>query len=83
MVPVPRDAVVALADEGGRPVQGSDDADTVLVAVPADIEGLRRADPGIGKAWRHAVREVLGGLMAQGRRVTGFCGKSYYVLERR
>jgi predicted GNAT superfamily acetyltransferase len=82
VAPVPADAVVALADEGGRPVPGPDDAATVLVAVPSDIEGLRRADPGAGKAWRHAVREVLGGLMAQGREVTGFCGKSYYVLER-
>ncbi|MEV0612376.1 GNAT family N-acetyltransferase [Nonomuraea sp. NPDC050404] len=82
VTPVPADAVVALADEGGRPVPGSMDADVLLVAVPADIEGLRRADPGAGKAWRHAVRDVLGGLMAEGRRVTGFSGKSHYIVER-
>ncbi|MEV4175723.1 GNAT family N-acetyltransferase [Nonomuraea sp. NPDC049709] len=84
VAPVPDDAVVALADEGGRPVTvpGVADAGTVLVAVPADIEALRRADPGTGKAWRHAVRDVLGGLMAEGRRVTGFAGKSYYVVEK-
>ncbi|MGA4988348.1 GNAT family N-acetyltransferase [Nonomuraea bangladeshensis] len=76
------DAVVALADEGGRPVTGSADADTVLVAVPADIERLRGADPGAAKSWRHAVREVLGGLMAEGRAVTGFRGRTYYVVER-
>ncbi|MGR6920678.1 GNAT family N-acetyltransferase [[Actinomadura] parvosata] len=81
--PVPGDAVVALADEGGRPVTASvADARTVLVAVPEDVEGLRRADPGAGKAWRHAVREVLGGLMAEGHAVTGFSGKRYYVVER-
>ncbi|SEG97314.1 Predicted acetyltransferase, GNAT superfamily [Nonomuraea solani] len=80
--PVPEGAAVALADVGGRPVAGPVDADTVLVAVPADIEGLRRTDPGTAKAWRHAVRDVLGGLMARGRRVTGFCGKSYYRVER-
>ncbi|MEW1837749.1 GNAT family N-acetyltransferase [Nonomuraea angiospora] len=79
---VPPDAVVALADVGGRPVAGPVDAATVLVAVPADIAGLRDADPGTAKAWRHAVRDVLGGLMAEGRAVTGFCGKSYYVVER-
>jgi predicted GNAT superfamily acetyltransferase len=58
------------------------DADTLLVAVPADIEGLRGSDPGTAKAWRHAVRDVLGGLMAEGRRVTGFTGKSFYVVEK-
>ncbi|MFB4263570.1 GNAT family N-acetyltransferase [Nonomuraea sp. GTA35] len=82
--PGPGDAVVALADEGGRPVAapvgGADRR--VLVAVPEDIEGLRQADPGAGKAWRHAVREVLGGLMAEGHAVTGFSGKRYYVVEK-
>ncbi|MEU6783339.1 GNAT family N-acetyltransferase [Nonomuraea angiospora] len=79
---LPVGAVVALADVGGQPVRGPVDADTVLVAVPADIAGLRGADPGTAKAWRHAVRDVLGGLMAEGRAVTGFAGKSYYVVER-
>jgi predicted GNAT superfamily acetyltransferase len=82
--PGPGDAVVALADEGGRPVAapvgGADRR--VLVAVPEDIEGLRQSDPGAGKAWRHAVREVLGGLMAEGHAVTGFSGKRYYVVEK-
>ncbi|WP_431906613.1 GNAT family N-acetyltransferase [Nonomuraea jabiensis] len=78
----PPDAVVALADVGGRPVAGPVDAGTVLVAVPADITGLRGADPGTAKTWRHAVRDVLGGLMAEGRAVTGFSGKSYYVVEK-
>ncbi|MFC4116265.1 GNAT family N-acetyltransferase [Nonomuraea zeae] len=81
-VQVPPDAVVALADEGGRPAPGPADAGTVLVAVPADVEGLRGSDPGTAKAWRHAVRDVLGGLMAEGREVTGFAGKSFYVVER-
>ncbi|MEV0390844.1 GNAT family N-acetyltransferase [Nonomuraea sp. NPDC050643] len=82
VTPVPGGAVVALADEGGRPAPGAADAGTVLVAVPPDIEGLRRTDPGTAKAWRLAVRDVLGGLMARGHRVTGFCGKSYYIVEK-
>ncbi|PZG21140.1 GNAT family N-acetyltransferase [Nonomuraea aridisoli] len=81
-VPRPPDAAVALADEDGRPVTCRADAATVLVALPADIEALRRADPGMAKAWRHAVRDVLGGLMADGAAVTGFCEKSFYVVER-
>jgi predicted GNAT superfamily acetyltransferase len=80
--PVPRDAVVALADEGGRPVVGRADTAKVLVGLPADIEALRRTDPGTAKAWRHAVRDVLAGLMGEGCQVTGFCEKSFYVVER-
>ncbi|WP_156326097.1 GNAT family N-acetyltransferase [Nonomuraea sp. SBT364] len=79
---VPRDAVVALADEGGRPVPGRTDAATVLVAVPEDVERLRRADPGTAKAWRHAVRNTLGDMLAEGRKVTGFHDKSFYVVEK-
>jgi predicted GNAT superfamily acetyltransferase len=53
----------------------------VLVALPEDIETLRQQDPGLAKAWRHAVREVLGGMMAQGARVTGLAD-GCYVVER-
>lgn len=82
--PYPRDltgAEVVLADDGGRPVFRPSGAATVLVAVPADVEGLRRVDPGTAKSWRHAVRDVLGGMLAEGRKVTGFHDKSYYIVE--
>jgi predicted GNAT superfamily acetyltransferase len=73
-------ATVALKDLDG-PVIGSRDGQTLLVAVPADIEGLRRTDPGTAKAWRAALREVLGGLLADGARVTGFDRAGWYVLS--
>ena len=41
-----------------------------------------RADPGAAKAWRHAVRDVLGGLMEEGATVTGFHRKTCYIVER-
>ncbi|MFI6478233.1 GNAT family N-acetyltransferase [Nonomuraea sp. NPDC050663] len=75
-------AAVVLADDGGRPVTLGSDAPTVLVAVPEDIESLRRSEPGTAKAWRLAVREVLGGLIAEGGRVTGFHAKQFYVVSR-
>src|SRR5690606_33094168 len=78
----PPDAVVALADRDGRPAPGHADGATVLIAVPEDIERLRRTDPGAAKAWRHAVRETLGAMLAEGRKVTGFHDKSYYVVEK-
>ena len=80
---VPPDAVAALTDRDHRPVPGRTDARTLLVAVPEDIEALRRTDPGAAKAWRHAVRDVLGGLLGEGARVTGFVREGGYVVERR
>jgi len=78
---VPADAVAGVASHQGRPMVGPTDARVVLVALPEDIETLRQQDPGLAKAWRHAVREVLGGMMAQGARVTGLAD-GCYVVER-
>ncbi|MFD8534482.1 GNAT family N-acetyltransferase [Streptosporangium canum] len=79
---LPPGAVAALTERDGRPVAGRTDARTVLIALPADIETLRRTDPGAARAWRHAVRDVLGGLMEEGARVTGFTGEGHYIVER-
>jgi predicted GNAT superfamily acetyltransferase len=57
-------------------------ARTVLVAVPPDIEGLRVTDPALASAWRAALREVLGGLLADGARVRGFDRAGWYVVDR-
>lgn len=54
------------------PVMAEPAGDRVSVAVPPDAEGLRRADPAAAYAWRLAVRESLGGLMAGGARVVDF-----------
>jgi predicted GNAT superfamily acetyltransferase len=78
-----RGAAVALAaGPGGDPVTGPADAPVVLVAVPPDIEALRRADPGRGRAWRVALREVLGGLLAGGASVVGFDRAGWYVVAK-
>ena len=80
-----RGAVVAL-DRGsnGAPVAGSAataGAAISLVAVPRDIEALRITDPGPAAEWRAAVREVLGGLLGTGARVTDFARDGWYVVE--
>lgn len=54
----------------------------VLVAVPEDVEHQRRTADRRAAAWRDAVREVLGTLMADGGRVTGFAAAGWYVVER-
>lgn len=81
-VPVPADAVTVLSVRDGLPAVSHSDAPTLLVEVPADIEALRNSDPGAAKAWRLAMREVLGGLLADGARVTGFHNRSCYVVTR-
>ena len=65
----------------GEPVAAEPAGHRVSVAVPADTEGLRTADPAQAYAWRLAVREALGGLMAGGARVVDFdrSGPGYLV----
>ncbi|GLY47253.1 GNAT family N-acetyltransferase [Lentzea sp. NBRC 102530] len=73
---------VALGIEDDRPVRETPSGTTVLVAVPPDVETLRTTNPAAAHEWRHAVREVLGGLLAEGARVTGFNRSGWYVVER-
>jgi predicted GNAT superfamily acetyltransferase len=76
-------AAVALGvGADGKPEPGTADAETLLVAVPADIEALRRRDPDAAKQWRVAVRESLSALLNDGARVTGFDRAGWYVLRR-
>jgi predicted GNAT superfamily acetyltransferase len=83
--PPPAPYTSGLAERAGWPVPGgrwetAAPGAAVLVATPYDIEALRRSDPGAGKAWRLAVREVLGGLMERGGRVAGFTSDGEYVV---
>lgn len=78
-----RDAAIALASgEDGAPVVGPMETPLVLVGVPSEVERLRRSDPGAAREWRYALREVLGGLLAEGARITGFLREGWYVVER-
>ncbi|GIF77045.1 GNAT family N-acetyltransferase [Asanoa siamensis] len=80
----PDDAAVVVLDRtaDGRPAAGDGRGRTVLVAVPPDIEALRRVEPGVAYAWRIAVRETLATLMTGGWRVVGFDKAGRYVLTR-
>ncbi|MEV8313915.1 GNAT family N-acetyltransferase [Streptomyces sp. NPDC059900] len=71
-------ALGATAD--GRPLARPVTGGRALVAVPEDIEGLRRSDPKAAAAWRSAVRDALGGLLADGWQVTGFDRAGWYLL---
>jgi predicted GNAT superfamily acetyltransferase len=66
----------------GEPVPGTLDGHTVLVAVPPDIESLRRTDPACARRWRVALRDVLSPLLDSGARVQGFDRTGWYVVAR-
>ncbi|MGB7963184.1 MAG: GNAT family N-acetyltransferase [Propionicimonas sp.] len=75
----------ALVVESGvpRPVlELSGDWTTCSVAVPDDIETLRRLDRDGALLWRLAQRAVLGGLLGGGWQIIGFDTSRGYILER-
>jgi predicted GNAT superfamily acetyltransferase len=78
--------VLSVADDGSPQFgpAGIDAVDALeaplLVATPPDIEAMRATDAGRAHAWRLAVRDTLGALLARGARVTGFERAGWYVL---
>lgn len=76
-------AVVGLdaRDDRPRPVPVDAPAGTLLVRVPVDIERLRAEQPSLALEWRRALRDVLGGLIEKGSRVTSFVQPGWYVVE--
>jgi predicted GNAT superfamily acetyltransferase len=77
--PVPAKAALS-AGPDREPVVGDGDAAAVTVAVPPDLEAL---GPEQRRAWREAVRAILGGMLADGAAVTGFLRHpDRYLVER-
>lgn len=64
----------------GVPDVGDGQGSRWLVAVPGDVERLRRQDPAAAAAWRLAVRDVMVPRLAAGWRVAGFSRDGYYLL---
>jgi predicted GNAT superfamily acetyltransferase len=56
-------------------------SELVLVSVPEDIVGIRRADPELAARWRLQVREALEPLVRAGGRVTALTTDGSYVVE--
>ncbi len=63
------------------PVSHDVDKPRRLVALPSDIEALRRVDAAGGLAWRHAVREAIMPALSAGAAVLGMTSTGELVLE--
>jgi len=57
-------------------------ATAVTLAIPHDIEELRKNDPALASSWRSALRDAMMPLLAEGWRVTGFDPATGYLVER-
>jgi predicted GNAT superfamily acetyltransferase len=81
--PAPTGAVLLRVGPEGEPVLGTalPAGGTARCQVPADIVQLRRASPGLARAWRQALRSTLGEAMRDGWRVTAATRDGWYVLE--
>jgi predicted GNAT superfamily acetyltransferase len=64
------------------PRAGSAGSERLRCWIPDDILAMRSTDPGLARRWRLAVREALGGALAEGHQVTGVMEPSWYVLEK-
>lgn len=82
VVPDGTPVALAVGASSGPERRTVDAADAVLVAVPPDIESLRRDDPATARAWRAAVRAELGERMRAGWSVCGLVGRTHYLLQR-
>jgi chorismate synthase len=75
-------ALPAVGDAPGEP-RTALDAARVSIAVPADIQALKRNDPALARAWRATARAAFEAYLSRGYTVTGFRrGAPGYVLER-
>jgi predicted GNAT superfamily acetyltransferase len=54
---------------------------TLLCRIPTDIESMRQAEPDLARAWRLAVRDVLGQALAGGHVVEAFLRSGCYVVS--
>eukprot|EP01133_Synstelium_polycarpum_P021136 gene21136-25391_t len=68
--------------EAGLPVLKSTKNRFVTVATPNDVYTLRKSDPAAANDWRLAVRETLGGVLAENGVVLAVTRTGKYVLDR-
>jgi predicted GNAT superfamily acetyltransferase len=74
-------AVVLRAGATGGPEIARSRSRVLLCQVPDDAVELRRTDPQLARAWRHALRAAMNDAMDAGYEVTGATRSGWLVLE--
>jgi predicted GNAT superfamily acetyltransferase len=77
-----RRATILAPGPEGEPVMTPAATDVLVCTIPRDIAAIRRKDGTLARAWRRALRRMLGGAMADGYRVAAFTKDGSYVLTR-
>lgn len=78
----PSDLPIAVAaGPDGRPTVSHVSGPARLVALPPDIEGLRRSNPSAALAWRRAVRDAVLPALNHGARIHGLTESGALVLD--
>lgn len=82
-VELPANAGEVILDEvaDGSPVAQTGAGPVLRVRVPDDIVELRRRAPQLARSWRAAVRDTLGGALADGYTAVGVSRDGWYVLQ--
>lgn len=65
----------------GEPVLKATSAPVIVCQVPDDIVAIRRSDAALGRAWRIALRQALGGALKSGYTIQGATRSGWYVLK--
>jgi predicted GNAT superfamily acetyltransferase len=80
---LPLEAATIMLDEDDRggPVLQEVEGPLLRCRIPADIVALRRADPGLGWAWRLALRQALCGLLDAGGTIETATPDGWYLLR--
>jgi predicted GNAT superfamily acetyltransferase len=73
---------ILVCEPGGEPVTMPGAGTRLRCWIPGEILAVRRADPGLARRWRLAVREALGGAIGEGYQVTGVADPGWYLLEK-
>ncbi|MEA2684018.1 MAG: hypothetical protein QOK05_2346 [Chloroflexota bacterium] len=76
----PPAAVALEVGADGNPRETGATGDEVACQVPADIVAVRRGDPGTGRRWRVALRNVLSPRMDRGLRITAMNRAGWYLV---
>jgi predicted GNAT superfamily acetyltransferase len=63
-------------------LEGARGAECVAIRIPADVNALRRDDPGLAAAWREATRAAFTEAFAAGFAVEDFARQGGYILRR-